>query len=251
MTENIDFFKRAYEALIERGIITKDKLQESKVTDEMIEKLESDIDVMIPDDVRNYLKSYSHTIQMLCAAVPENYVGKDSDIMHEINEMTPEEIANVNDDDAQYLTEYWSDILQVPEDDPLSILKENILGFREYADVIDGINQESLKKFVPIGDWMSAGPLCIDTEKSKNDINIDDPNTWQVRWFDHEVFDWKKEGYIDEEGNVIGLTFFPDFKTFIKLYFFGIYDKLYDKQMKDEGENTPDRSKWYEDMKNN
>ena len=30
---------------------------------------------------------------------------------------------------------------------------------------------------------MSAGALCIDTPKKKEDVDINNPDTWQIRWF--------------------------------------------------------------------
>lgn len=238
--------KKAFNKLVERGIISKDDLTNSNVTDEMIKEFESSFDIVIPNEVVDYLKSYNHTISMLCAAVPEDYIGEDPDVIHEINDITSDEIAEMDEEDIPYLIECWSEILQIPEDDPLKNLKDRLLGFREYADFIDGVNEDSLRQFIPIGDWMSAGPLCIDTEKSRENVDIDDPDTWQIRWFDHEISDWKEEGYIDEDGRVIGMAFFPDFETFIRLYFYGVYDKLYDKQMTDEDEDLPDKSTWHQ-----
>ena len=244
MDEHIAFMKNAFHQLVERGIISKDDLTNSNVTDEMIKEFESEFDIVIPTEVIDYLKSYNHTISMLCAAVPDDYIGEDSDIIHEINDMTSDEIAEMDEEEATYLSECWSGILQIPKEDPLKNLKERLLGFREYADSVEGVNEDSLKRFLPVGDWMSAGPLCIDTENSKENVDVEDPDTWQVKWFDHEEFDWQEAGYMDEDGRVTGLALFPDFETFIRLYFYGVYDKLYDKQMKDEDEDLPDRSTW-------
>lgn len=234
--------------MVERGIITSDMLEESTVTDEMIGQFENEFEVSVPQEVSDYLKTYCHSIRMLCAATPEGYIGDDTDMMHEINEMTPEEIFQKYDSDDYYLIERWSEIVSMPRENPLAVLKDWIKGFREFSNIVENVNEEALKRFIPIGDWMCAGPLCIDTEIKKEDIDINDPTTWQIRWFDHEEFDWVECGYIDDNGKIVGRSFFPDFETFIRLYFYGPYDKLYDKQMEAEGENVPDRSEWYEEM---
>lgn len=52
--------------------------------------------------------------------------------------------------------------------------------------------------------------------------------------------------YVDSEGNITGDKIFPSFKTFIDIYFYGVFDKIYEKQLKEDNEELPDKSKWYE-----
>ena len=95
---------------------------------------------------------------------------------------------------------------------------------------------DKIKQFVPIGEW--DGPLCIDLGQTK--ACVQNPDTWQICSFDQTVFDWKKAGYLDENGIVKGEKKFPDFKTLLELYFYGKYDKEYEQQLKKDGEELPD-----------
>jgi len=245
MGTNNNFMKKAFDTLVERGVITSDKLGESTVTDDLIQKFEQEMDIVIPSEVRDYLKAYSHSLYILGTPVPLESID-DPEVMHMIREMTPEGIAQLDEDELPYIEVVWSSVLAVPKDNPLNSLKENIITFRFLSNLIknEEVTEEKLKRFLPIGDWMCAGPICFDTERYKEDVNLDDPKTWQLRWFDHEEFDWQREEYIDDKGKVIGHPLFPDIETFIKLYFYGIFDKAFQRQNISEGEEQPDTSTW-------
>lgn len=65
-------------------------------------------------------------------------------------------------------------------------------------------------------------------------------------WFDHEEFHWKQKGveYINDEGVVVGDKMLADFKCFLRLYFYGLYDRNYEMQLEEDGEEMPDKSEW-------
>ena len=242
------FMKGAFNALVARGVIDDSALTDVNIPDEEFETFENKYEIKIPEEVRAYLRAYGHSFKMLAAAVPEDLYGHSDyvvDIIQQIN-MTPEEIAELDEDDRFDLTVTWSDFIKVDKDNPLKNLGESIDGFRGYASCIENpeINEERIKKFLPIGEWMSAGALCIDTTKKKEDVDINNTDTWQIRWFDHEVFDWEDEEYIGEDGDIAGVVMFPDFESFIKLYFYGAFDNAYMAQCDDWGENPEDKSNW-------
>ena len=244
----LEFIKGAYKALIDRGIITEADLEPSSVTDEMLNDLEKELDVKLPTLLRTYLKMYSHHISMLMAAVPEDLYSKDTEIMGQPKNMTPEEIASMDEDKRTEIDAVWSVILRVPKEDPLRDIRNYIEGFRETIDYLEdkNISSEDIKRFIPIGEWMSAGPLCIDTSISDEVFDLQDSDTWKIRWFDHEEFDWKSAGYISENGQITGDILFPDFETFILIYFYGVYDKTYFAMLEEEEEEKPDMSTWKE-----
>jgi hypothetical protein len=243
-----EFMKGAFDALITRGVIDSSALADVSISDEEFEAFENEHEIQIPEEVRAYLRAYGHSFNMLAAAVPDDLYGHSPcivDVNKQIN-MEPEEIAELEEDDQFDLSVTWSDFIKVDKDDPLKDIGEAIEGFREFASYVKSpeIDSERIKRFLPIGDWMSAGPLCIDTSKKKENIDIDNPETWQIRWFDHELFDWEKEGYIGEDGDIVGDIMFPDFETFIKLYFYGAFDGAYLAQCEDWEENPEDKSTW-------
>lgn len=243
-----EFMKGAFDALVARGVIDSSVLTEVSISDEEFEAFEKEHEIQIPEEVRAYLRAYGHSFFMLAAPVPEDLYGHSDyvvDISKQIH-MTPEEIAGLDEDDQFDLTVTWSNFIKVDKDAPLKNLGDILEGFRGYASCVENpeIDEEKIKRFLPIGEWMSAGALCIDTSKKKEDVDYDNPDTWQIRWFDHEELDWEREEYIGEDGDIIGAVMFPDFETFIKLYFYGAFDEAYLAQCEDWEEDPEDKSTW-------
>lgn len=244
------FVKGAYQALIDRGIITENMLMPSTVTDELLDAFEQEYDVKLPSLLRVYLQTYCHYIDGLSAPVPDDdLIDEDEDTMRQIRDMSVDGIKKLSADELPYVDLIWCDMFPIPQDDPLSVFRAAIEGFRTVVDCLDeedGLSEEDIKQFIPFADWMSAGPLCIDTSIRKEDISYEDADTWQVCWFDHEEFHWKQKGveYINDEGIVVGDRKLADFKCFLQLYFYGIYDRNYEMQLEKDGEDMPDKSKW-------
>ncbi|OUM58347.1 hypothetical protein PIROE2DRAFT_64467 [Piromyces sp. E2] len=240
-----DFMKGAFDTLVKRGVITSDKLEPSTVTDDMIHQLEQEMNITIPMELQSYLKAYSHSLNILGTPLPLEYLD-DPDIMILINEKTPEELAALDKDDGPFIEVIWSEVLAIPKENPLQPLREKIKNSRKVASFVkdDEVTEASLQRFIPIADWFCAGPLCIDTARTKEALDYEDMDTWQLRWFDHEEMDWKFMKYIKEDGTVIGQPLFPDFETFIKLYFYGVCDQLFERQLIMEKEELPDKTTW-------
>ncbi len=247
--EEENFIKAAYQALIERGVITEDMLSPSTVTDEMLEEFEQEFDVKLPSILCTYLKTYCHNICSLRAPIPmDDLASSYNSVMHQIQSMSPQEIGEIEEDEEPYLGAWWCGILPIPEKDPLSYYRDSMEGFREIVDYLEdnGVTLEDIKQFVPFADWEGAGALCFDVNRKEESLDWKDSDTWQICWFDHEEFDWEEAAYIDKDGTVTGDKLLPDFESFLKLYFYGIYDNLYDKYLKRSGEEKPDRSSWCE-----
>ena len=240
--EEEKYIKEAYKALINREIINEDMLTPSTVTDEMLDEFEKKYEVKMPSLFRTYMKTYCHNIGMLCTSVPVD-MNEDDLIYMEQMESGQADLSN-----APEIGECWCGIIPLPEKDPLHYLCNIIEGFREYSDYVenDVVTPEKLKKFIPFADWMNAGPLCFDLNVREDYIKTNDPNTWQICWFDHEEFDWEYMEYVDAHGVITGDKIFPDFKAFIDLYFYGKFDDAYEIQLKEDDEELPDKSKWYE-----
>ena len=243
------FVKGAYQALIDRGVITEDMLSPSTVTDEMLDAFEREYEVKLPSLLRVYLQTYCHNIDGLYAPVPgDDLIDQDEDTMRQIMLMEIDEINELSQEELPYVELYLCEMFPIPQKDPLKVFREAIEGFRETADCMgeDGLSAEDVKQFIPFADWMSAGQLCIDTSISKADITCGDGGTWQVCWFDHEEFHWKQKGveYVNDEGIVIGDKKMADFRCFLRLYFYGIYDKNYEVQSEEDREEIPDKSTW-------
>lgn len=246
-----NYIKAAYKALMERGVITEDMLTPSTVTDEMLDALEEEFAIKLPSLLRTYFKTYCHNITSLCAAVPmDDICAPDIDIICQIQSMSSNEIKNLDEDEQPYLELWWCGILPIPQENPLGYFREMIEGFRETADYVEGceVTSKDLMHFIPFADWQVAGAMCIDTNKKKEDISLEDTDTWQISWFDHEEFDWEEAEYISEDGAILGDKVLPDFESFIRLYFYGIYDELYCMQAEEEGEVQPDKSCWCESI---
>ena len=240
--EEEKYIKEAYQALIDRGVINKDMLTPSTVTDEMLDEFEKKYEVKMPSILRTYLKTYCHNITMLCTSVPVDMDETDFAYMKQL------ESGEADLNDAPELEECWCGIISVPEKEPLNDFCDVIEGFRECSDYIENnvATPEKLKHFIPFADWMNAGVLCFDLNVKEEDIEINDPDTWQICWFDHEEFDWEFMEYINEQGIITGDKIFPDFKTFLDVYFYGKFDSLYEAQLAEDDEELPDKSKWCE-----
>lgn len=244
-----NYIKAAYKSLIERGVITEDMLTPSTVTDEMLDSLEKEFEVKLPSLLRTYFKTYCHNITALCAPVPmDDICTPDADVVFQIQSMSSEEIKKLSYDEQPYLELWWCGILPIPQENPLEHFRDMILGFREISDYLEGdkVTSKELMHFIPFADWQTAGAMCIDTNMKKENIDLEDTDTWQISWFDHEEFDWKDAEYINEKGVILGDKVLPDFESFIRLYFYGIYDELYCIQTEEEEEEQPDKSSWSE-----
>lgn len=243
------FVKGAYQALIDRGVITEDMLMPSTVTDEMLDAFEQKYDVKMPSLLRVYLQTYCHNIDGLNAPVPDDdLIMQDEDTMRQIMHMSIDEINELDEEEQPYVDLCWCEMFPIPQEDPLGVFREAMEGFAATADCMDedGLSAEDVKQFIPFADWMGAGPLCIDTSIREDGITCEDGDTWQVCWFDHEEFHWREQGveYVNDEGIVVGDKKLADFRCFLRLYFYGIYDKDYESRMEEEGEEMPDKSEW-------
>lgn len=250
--ENFDekaFVKGAYQALIDRGVITEDMLLPSTVTDEMLDTFEQEYAVKLPSLLRVYLQTYCHNLDGLNAPVPgDDLIDQDEGVMRQIRSMDIDEINELSEDELPYVELYWCDMFPILPENPLAVFRQAMEGLRATADCMDedGLSADDVKQFVPFADWMSAGSLCIDTSIREDDIRCEDGDTWQVCWFDHEEFHWKEKGveYVNDEGIVVGDKKLADFKCFLRLYFYGIYDKNYELQLEEYGEEMPDKREW-------
>lgn len=250
MENEKSFVKGAYQALIDRGVITEDMLMPSTVTDEMLDAFEREYDVKLPSLLRVYLQTYCHHIDGLSAPVPgDDFYSQNEDTMCQIGEMDIDAINELGEEELPYVELYPCSMFPIPQEDPLRAFREAVEGFREVVyclDKEDGLSEEDVKQFVPFADWEGAGPLCIDTSIHEDAIRYEDGDTWQVCWFDHEEFHWKKKGveYINDKGVVVGVKMLANFKCFLRLYFYGIYDKNYEMQLEEDEEELPDKSEW-------
>ena len=245
--EEENFIKSAYQALIERGVITEDMLSPSTVTDEMLKEFEQEFDVELPSILCTYLKTYCHNICSLRAPIPmDDLASSYNNVMRQIQSMSAQEIGDIEEEKEPYLGAWWCGIFPIPKEDPLRYYRDSMEGFREIVDYLEdnGVTLEDIKQFVPFADWEGAGALCFDMSRKEENLDWKDSDTWQICWFDHEEFDWEDAGYSDENGVVTGEKLLPDFESFLKLYFYGIYDTLYDKYLERSKEAKPDRSSW-------
>ena len=79
-----EFMKNAREALVRRGVITKDDLFDVTITDEQFRQFEEEMEVTIPSEVRAYLRAGGHKFSMLKAAVPaDDIYDKTPEVMHQ------------------------------------------------------------------------------------------------------------------------------------------------------------------------
>lgn len=216
--EEEKFVKGAFEALIDRGVASKDMLVPSTVTDADIDRFEETFGVKLPSIFRTYLKAYCYDFTVICAPIP-------------VDGMEHDELGSEKG-------LWWIELLSLPKEDPLKNLYALMECFRSVATHKDLVNMspDKIKQFVPIGEW--DGPFCLDV--SQKELQNDRPDTWQLCQFDQTAFDWEAAGYIDDHGVVKGEKIMPDFKTLLELYFYGKYDREYEQQLRERGEEQPD-----------
>lgn len=216
--EEEKFVKGAFEALIDRGVASKDMLVPSTVTDTDINQFEETFGVKLPSIFRTYLKAYCYDFTVICAPIP-------------VDGMEHDELGSEKG-------LWWIELLSLPKEDPLKNLYALMECFRSVATHKDLVNMspDKIKQFVPIGEW--DGPFCLDV--SQKELQNDRPDTWQLCQFDQTAFDWEAAGYIDDHGVVKGEKIMPDFKTLLELYFYGKYDREYEQQLSERGEEQPD-----------
>ena len=216
--EEEQFVKGAFQALIDRGVASKSMLTPSTVTDADIDRFEQTFGVKLPSIFRSYLKAYCYDFTVICAPIPVDGM--------EYDELGSEKGL------------WWFELLSLPKEDPLKNLYGLMESFRSVTTHKDLVNMKlnQIKQFVPIGEW--DGPFCIDI--SQSEIDADKPDTWQLCQFDQTAFDWETAGYIDDQGVVKGEKIMPDFKTLLELYFYGKYDREYEQQLRERGDEMPD-----------
>jgi len=220
------FVSNAEAKLIERGVAHAEAFSPSTVTDEDIEAFENRFQVKLPEILKAYLSVACFEFHYIMAAVPE-----DID-------------AETIQDEEYECDVLWLDILSVPKTQPLKDLSERMEGFREgIEEGYYGITLEDARNFLVIGDWMAgAGPMCIDLSKPDDQVDINDENTWNIRWFDHEEFEWNT-CYMENDV-LVGSPVAPDFRTLLEWYFCGKYDELYEKQCEEAGVEPSPHNKW-------
>lgn len=59
--------------------------------------------------------------------------------------------------------------------------------------------------------------MCIDLSKPDEQVDINDEKTWNIRWFDHEEFEWNT-CYM-KNSVLVGSAAAPDFRTLLEWYF--------------------------------
>lgn len=107
----------------------------------------------------------------------------------------------------------------------------------EEEKFVEGAFQALIDRGVASKDMFTPS-FCIDV--SQNEVSVDRPDTWQLCQFDQTAFDWEAAGYIDDHGVVKGEKIMPDFKSLLELYFYGKYDREYEHQLRERGEEEPD-----------
>lgn len=206
--EELCFVNDAFEALVRRGVAKQNMFVPSTVTDKEIDAFEEQFDVKLPSLFRAYLSSYCYDFSVICAPIPVD--GPD----------------NVKENCEKGL--WWVELLALPKENPLKNLYGLMESFREVCTnkELVGLDLESIRWLVPIGEW--DGTLCIDLSDGT------------LRSFDQTKFDWKKAGYLDENGTAHGVKRMTDFKELLELYFYGKYDVEYEKQIAENNEEKPD-----------
>lgn len=217
-TEEEQFVKGAFGALVDRGVADKSMFAPSTVTDADIDKFEEKFGVELPSLFRAYLKAYCYDFTVICAPIPV-------DGMERCGPGSEKGL-------------WWIELLSLPGEEPLKNLYAMMESFRSVCTDSGLVNLEleQIRKFVPIGEW--DGPLCMDLSRTR--VRAGDPRTWQICRFDQTVFDWKKAGYLDGGGVVDGEPRIPDFQTLLELYFYGKYDREYEEQLRECGGEMPD-----------
>lgn len=220
---SLDEIKEAFGALVERGIIDANDLEESTVTDEMLEEFEQEMEIKIPEWFKTYLKAYAQNIKGYQFPEIGDLTSFPVDVIKMVFDGNKDALNRYYGDEEVASMFYYNPMI-VPHQNPLGPLKDAIEELRDYAEYDENIDVEQLKKFLPIADC--AGFVCIDTSIDENNVDYEDPSTWSIRWFDHEEFDFEEAGYMDDAGNITGNIMFPTFKAFMEIHFKGIFSDL-------------------------
>lgn len=234
--EEKEYMEGAFKALIKRGVITEEQLSPSPVTDKHIEAFESEFNIQLPSAFKSFLKTKAYAFNVISCPVPED--------------IDSETIQNETFDQGYYsLFPIQLFSIGTDTEDPLKDLKRYMRDFREVA-TSEYINMkaEQINEILCIGDWGAGwGPLCIDLTQKDELVNLDDEKTWNMRWFDHEAFDWEKMQYLDEAGIAHGNEAIPDFVTLVEWFLYGKYDKVYEQQEQEDGKERPDYKKYVDE----
>lgn len=206
--EELRFVRGAFEALVNRGVADRGMFTPSTVTDRELDAFEKRFDVKLPSLFRTYLSAYCYDFSVICAPIPVDG------------------LENVQENCEKGL--WWIELLSLPREEPLRNLYGFMESFRAVCTNKDlvGLSLESIKKLIPIGEW--NGMLCMDLSDGS------------LCSFEQVVFDWKGAGYLDEKGIAHGIKRLSDFKTLLELYFYGKYDKEYERQLEKNNEDKPD-----------
>lgn len=206
--EEMRFVSGAFEALVRRGVAKRSMFTPSAVTDREIDAFEEQFDIRLPSLFRAYLLSYCYDFSVICTPIPVDG------------------LENVQENCEKGL--WWIELAALPKENPLKNLYGLMESFREVCmnqDLV-GLDLESIRRLVPIGEW--DGTLCIDLSDGT------------LCSFAQTEFDWKKAGYLDENGIAHGMKRMADFKELLELYFYGKYDAEYEKQIAENNEEKPD-----------
>lgn len=267
------FIQEAFQKLIARGVIRADEISPSVATDTDIAAYEKKFQVTLPSFFKAFLKSYSYHFTTIAAPVPED--------------ITSNTIQTGMEGGSCDMHLLWLELNPIPQEKPLENLYRKMEDFR--GSIISGhkllgVTLDDMKNFVPVGDWGAGwGSLLIDLNKPDEAVDINNENTWNLVWFDHEDYPWKEPhvepvdipvisgagftmsmGHFDScrhAGNSAQKTTptlseiersdklryhiaAPDFKTLLEWYFCGKFDKIYEMQRKAAGKKIPDYSKF-------
>jgi len=206
--EELRFANGAFEALVRRGVAAKDMFAPSAVTDREIDAFEERFDVKLPSLFRAFLSTCCYDFSVICAPIPVDG------------------LENAEENCEKGL--WWIELIALPKENPLKDLYGFMESFREVCTNKDlvGLDLESIRSLVPIGEW--DGTLCIDLADGT------------LCSFDQTEFDWKKAGYLDEDGIAHGVKRMSGFQELLEVYFYGKYDAEYERQIAENKEEKPD-----------
>lgn len=223
-----EFMTEAIAKLIARGAATAEMFSPSTVTDEDIAAFEQQFGVTMPESLKAYLQTSCFAFDRIQTPMPYGWP----------------DVEMLRDPDFE-CDLMWLNLLPVPQDDPLKPLTLSMEGFRSIGeDGLNGVSVEEIKDMIPIGDWMAgAGPMVLDLRRPESEVDLDDEDTWSIRWFDHEEFEWD-EIYADEDDSIVGEPLFPDFRTLLEFYYCGLYDRTYEEQLEEDGEESPNYAEY-------
>lgn len=202
--EQQNFVKGAFRALVERGVADSDMFVPSPVTEDELDTFEKKFDVKLPSLFRIFLSTYCYDFSVICAPIP----------------------VDEQENGEKWL--WWIELLSLPKEEPLRNLYGLMESFREVCTnrELVGLMLDNVKNLLPIGEW--DGTLCIDLTSGA------------LCSFKEDEFDWKQAGYLDENGIAHGIRRMEDFKTLVEVYFYGKYDRDYERQIAKNNEEKPD-----------